>query len=169
MINKKQTRTSEEYIPRILHQAGCLSFLSCLLSVYDFENAKTSLLSAPQMLLCRMYVVNLAQVIEFVMMIVSTLDLCLCVFYLFAVYLSTIFRWRRLYTVEWNGDKWMIKWKGLDGSCRGLILRHYSGVCLEIQRNTTKNLSQDIRSPGRDLNAGYCRHEARMLTTTFGV
>jgi hypothetical protein len=27
-------------------------------------------------------------------------------------YLSTLFQWLRLYSVEWRGNKWMMKWKG---------------------------------------------------------
>jgi hypothetical protein len=39
------------------------------------------------------------------------------------------------------------------------------GICLEGLRKTTKNLSQDSRSPGRDLNPGPPEYEAGVLTT----
>jgi hypothetical protein len=44
-------------------------------------------------------------------------------------------------------------------------LRYYSGICLEGLRKTTKNLSQDSRSPGRDLDPGPPEYEAGVLTT----
>jgi hypothetical protein len=40
----------------------------------------------------------------------------------------------------------------MEGSGRGLILRHYPGMCLDGLRKTKKNVGQDSRSPGRDLN-----------------
>jgi hypothetical protein len=39
------------------------------------------------------------------------------------------------------------------------------GICLEVLRKTTKTLSQNSRSPGRDLNAGPPEYKAEMLTT----
>jgi hypothetical protein len=44
--------------------------------------------------------------------------------------------------------------KDLEGSCRGIILRYYFNIYLQGLRKITKNLSQDSRSPGRDLNLG---------------
>jgi hypothetical protein len=35
----------------------------------------------------------------------------------------------------------MMKWKGLEGSVRGIILRYYPGICLGRLRKTTKTLS----------------------------
>jgi hypothetical protein len=40
-----------------------------------------------------------------------------------------------------------------------------SRICLEGLRKTTKNLSQDSRSPGRDLNPGPPEYKAGVLTT----
>jgi hypothetical protein len=42
----------------------------------------------------------------------------------------------------------------LEGSGRGLILSYYPSTCLEGLRKTTKILSWNSRSPGRDLNPG---------------
>jgi hypothetical protein len=50
-------------------------------------------------------------------------------------------------------------------------LRHYSGIFLKELRKTTKNLSQDSRSSGRDLNPGPPKYEAGVFdcsTTAFG-
>jgi hypothetical protein len=55
--------------------------------------------------------------------------------------------------------------KYLGGSCRGLIPRYYPGNFLEGMRKTTKNLSQDSRSPGRGLNPGLPEYEAGVLIT----
>jgi hypothetical protein len=60
----------------------------------------------------------------------------------------------------------------LEGSGSGLILRHYPGIHLKALRKITKNLSQDSRSPGRDLNQGPPEYEAGVFnhsTTTFGI
>jgi hypothetical protein len=43
--------------------------------------------------------------------------------------------------------------------------RDYRGTKLEGQRETTKNLSQDIRSVGRDLNPEPSEYERRVKTT----
>jgi hypothetical protein len=45
------------------------------------------------------------------------------------------------------------------------ILRHYPDIRLKDLRKTTKNLSQDRRSPGRDLNPGPPEYEAVVLNT----
>jgi hypothetical protein len=55
--------------------------------------------------------------------------------------------------------------RDLVGSGRGLILRHYPSICLEGLSQTTKNLSQDSRSPGRDLNLWLPEYEAEVLNT----
>jgi hypothetical protein len=52
----------------------------------------------------------------------------------------------------------MMNWKGR-GSGRGLILRQYFGMCLEGLWKTTKNVSQDSRFTGRDLNRGPPEYE----------
>jgi hypothetical protein len=44
-------------------------------------------------------------------------------------------------------------------------LRFYPSSCLQGLRKISKNLSQDSRSPGRDLNAGHAAYEAEVLTT----
>jgi hypothetical protein len=41
----------------------------------------------------------------------------------------------------------------MEGNCLHLIFVS-PGICLEGLRKTTKKLSQDIRSPGYDLNLG---------------
>jgi hypothetical protein len=55
--------------------------------------------------------------------------------------------------------------KDVVGSGRGLIIRYYPGVCLEGLKKTTKSLSQDSRSLGRDLKPGPPEYEAQMLNT----
>jgi hypothetical protein len=45
------------------------------------------------------------------------------------------------------------------------IIRYYLGICMKGLRETTKNLSQDSRSPGRDLNPKPPEYESGMLTT----
>jgi hypothetical protein len=63
----------------------------------------------------------------------------------------------------WQG---MINWKGCgEGSAPGLILRYYPGILLNGPRKTTKNLSPDSLSPGRDLYPGPHEYEEGMLTT----
>jgi hypothetical protein len=47
-------------------------------------------------------------------------------------------------------------------------LRYYAGICLEVLEKTTKTLSQNRRSTGRDLNPGPPEYEVRVLTTAFG-
>jgi hypothetical protein len=42
----------------------------------------------------------------------------------------------------------------LEGIVYGLILRYYPGIFLKRLRKITRNLCQDSRSPGRDLNPG---------------
>jgi hypothetical protein len=44
-------------------------------------------------------------------------------------------------------------------------LRYFPGIYLDGLRKTTKNLSQDILSPGRDLNPGLTEYESEVLTT----
>jgi hypothetical protein len=51
----------------------------------------------------------------------------------------------------------------LKGSGRGLIIRYYPGIRVEGLRKTTKNLSQDSRSPGRNLKPGSSEYEAGAL------
>jgi hypothetical protein len=49
--------------------------------------------------------------------------------------------------------------KDMEGSGRGLICRCYPGIRLEELRQNTKNLSQDSRFPGRNLNPGRPEYE----------
>jgi hypothetical protein len=48
----------------------------------------------------------------------------------------------------------------LEGSDCGMILRCYTSVNLEGLTETTKNLSQNSQSEGRDLNPGLPEYEA---------
>jgi hypothetical protein len=52
-----------------------------------------------------------------------------------------------------------MNWKGCGRKRSWPNLRYYPGICLEGLRKTTKNLSQDNRSPGRDLNPGPPEYE----------
>jgi hypothetical protein len=56
----------------------------------------------------------------------------------------------------WNGED-------LEGSGYGLILSYYPGICLEGRMKTKTDRSQDVRSPGRDLNLGSPEYEAGVL------
>jgi hypothetical protein len=51
----------------------------------------------------------------------------------------------------------------MEGSDRGMI-GYYPGICLEELRKTTRNLTQDSRSPYRDLNLGPPKYEAGVIT-----
>jgi hypothetical protein len=52
--------------------------------------------------------------------------------------------------------------KGCGRKRSWLNLRYYTSICLEVLK---KNISQDNRSPGRDLNPGPPEYDAGMLTT----
>jgi hypothetical protein len=54
--------------------------------------------------------------------------------------------------------------KNLEGRGRGLILRNFPGIRIEVLRRNT-NISQDSRFPGRDLNARPSEYERGILTT----
>jgi hypothetical protein len=58
-----------------------------------------------------------------------------------------------------------MNWKGCGRKRSWPNLRYYPDICLEGLRKKTKNLSQFIRSPGRDLNPGPPEYEAEVLTT----
>jgi hypothetical protein len=81
------------------------------------------------------------------------------------VYLTTISEQFRLYNVEWKGGRQIMNSKGFGRSGRDLILTSYVGICLEGLTKTTRNLSQDSRPLGRDLNTGPSKYEAGVLTT----
>jgi hypothetical protein len=50
-----------------------------------------------------------------------------------------------------------------------VALRHCPDICLEGLRKTTKHLSQDSRSPNRDLNLVALEYEAGVLTNNHDV
>jgi hypothetical protein len=58
-----------------------------------------------------------------------------------------------------------MNWKGCGKKRSWPNLRYYPSICLEGLRKTTKNLSQDTRSPVRDLNPGPPEYEEGVLTT----
>jgi hypothetical protein len=68
---------------------------------------------------------------------------------------------------EWKDDKWR-NWKGFWRKRWWPILSYYPEIRMEGMRKTTKNLSQDSRFRGRDLNPGPQEYEAGALTITFG-
>jgi hypothetical protein len=53
----------------------------------------------------------------------------------------------------------------MEGSGRGLYLRYCPSICLEELRKTTKHLSRESLSPGRDLNPAPSEKEAGALST----
>jgi hypothetical protein len=58
-----------------------------------------------------------------------------------------------------------MNWEGCGRKRSWTNSRYYPGICLEGLRKTMKNLSQDSRSPGRDLNPGPLEYEAGVVTT----
>jgi hypothetical protein len=44
--------------------------------------------------------------------------------------------------VEWYDDKWMMNWKGFEGSGCGIILSYCPNIRLEGLRETKKTLSE---------------------------
>jgi hypothetical protein len=58
-----------------------------------------------------------------------------------------------------------MNWKGCGRKRSCPNKRYYPGICLEELRKTMKDLSQDSRSPGRDLKPGTPEYEAGVLTT----
>jgi hypothetical protein len=79
---------------------------------------------------------------------------------LFVVYLTTLFS-NLDYTAsnERAKSEWRVG-KSLDGNGHVLKLRHYPRIRPEGQRKTTKNISQEIRYSGQDLNPGHPEYEA---------
>lgn len=49
----------------------------------------------------------------------------------------------------------------------GPDVKYYPGICLEEQRKSTENPSQDNRSPGRDLKSGHREYEADVPPTEW--
>jgi hypothetical protein len=58
-----------------------------------------------------------------------------------------------------------MKWKGYQRKQLWPNFGYYLNICLEGLRKTTRNLSQDSRSPCQDLNPGPPEYEAGVLTT----
>jgi hypothetical protein len=58
----------------------------------------------------------------------------------------------------------MVKCKGHGRKRSWPNLRYYLGICLEGLIKTTKNLSEDSWSPGRDLNPETPEYEAGALS-----
>jgi hypothetical protein len=71
----------------------------------------------------------------------------------------------RLYSVEWNDDRWMMNWKGCGMKWPWSNLKYYPGICLEGLRKTAKNLSLDSLSLGRDMRPGPPEYDAGVLHT----
>jgi hypothetical protein len=59
----------------------------------------------------------------------------------------------------------MIIGKEEEGRGRGVILIYYPSFRLEGPSKTMKNLNQNSRSSGKDLNAGPLEYEALVLIT----
>jgi hypothetical protein len=59
----------------------------------------------------------------------------------------------------------MISCKQFRRKLHSLTLRYYLSIRREGLRKNTKNLTEDSRSPGRDLNPGPSKNEAGVLTT----
>jgi hypothetical protein len=58
-----------------------------------------------------------------------------------------------------------MNWKDVKESGRGLIFRYYPNICLQELVKLIKNLSQDNRFPGRDLNPWSPKYDAVVLIT----
>jgi hypothetical protein len=56
-----------------------------------------------------------------------------------------------------------MNWQG-SGKVAVAYFRYYTGIFLDILRKTTKNFSQNSRSPDRDLNSRPPAYEAAVLT-----
>jgi alpha-beta hydrolase superfamily lysophospholipase len=80
--------------------------------------------------------------------------------YLFVLYFTTLFQQLSLYSVEWNGDKWMMNWIGFGRSGGGLIVRRYPRISLEGLSKTTKLCLSGPRFEPRPPE-----YETGMLTT----
>ena len=55
----------------------------------------------------------------------------------------------------------------LEGMRSVSVLMHYSDICLEFLKKTTKFISKDSRFAVRDLNPGSAGDEVRMLSTPW--
>jgi hypothetical protein len=109
--------------------------------------------------------INLLRVYKLASMTAAGTE-CLYWYYACAVvYLITLFQKLRLHSTEWKGDRWMMNWKECGRKQQWPNLRCYLGICLEGLSKTTKNLGQDSRSPGQDLDLGHPEIKAVVLTT----
>jgi hypothetical protein len=61
----------------------------------------------------------------------------------------------------------MVCWEGFGRKRSCPNLTYYPGICLKRMRKITKNLSQNSRSPGRDLNLGPPEYEAGVVRKRF--
>jgi hypothetical protein len=57
----------------------------------------------------------------------------------------------------------------MEGSGGDLIYRYYPVIRLEELRKTTKNLSHDSRSPGRDLNLGPPEYDTYTIDKLYCI
>jgi hypothetical protein len=57
--------------------------------------------------------------------------------------------------MNWKAFGWKQSWPNV---------RYYAGICLKGLRNTTKELRENSRSLGWNLNLGYPEYEAGVLT-----
>jgi hypothetical protein len=62
-----------------------------------------------------------------------------------------------------RGWQWVMNWKECGRKRSWPNLRYYPNICLEDLRKSTKNLSQDSRYPGWDLNPGPPEYDAGVL------
>jgi hypothetical protein len=79
------------------------------------------------------------------------------IIYLIIVYLTTLSQLLLAPNERMTGE-WWIRKDVKESGC-GLILRYYVGICLQGLRNTIKNLSQDGRCPGWELNPEPLEYE----------
>jgi hypothetical protein len=59
----------------------------------------------------------------------------------------------------------MMNWKGCRRKLSWPNVRHYTSICPEGLRKTTKKLSQDSWSLGQELNPELPEYDAGVLTT----
>jgi hypothetical protein len=83
-------------------------------------------------------------------------------FYLFVFYLTSL---SVAQTIQPRMIGWIINSKGCGRKRSPPNFGYYPGICREGLRKTMKNLSQDTRSPSRDLKPGPPEYEAGVLTT----
>jgi hypothetical protein len=72
-------------------------------------------------------------------------------------------------SVMWKDDTWMINWKGCGRNRSWPNFRNYPGIWLGKLRETTKNLSQDSRSPGKAFKRDLPNTEQERETLDYDV